>query len=78
MPEKTLDLIEPETSVKILKLTGQRSLRKRILDMGLTPGTKVEVMRRAPLGDPVEFKIKGYNLSLRKKEAQTVLVETVE
>ena len=78
MPEKTLDLIEPETSVKILKLTGQRSLRKRILDMGLTPGTKVEVMRRAPLGDPVEFKIKGYNLSLRKKEAQTVLVETSE
>ncbi|WP_292469876.1 FeoA domain-containing protein [Methanolobus sp.] len=46
--------------------------------MGLTPGTRVEVIRRAPLGDPVEFKLKGYNLSLRKKEAETILVELVE
>jgi len=78
MPEKTLDFIEPETFVKILKVTGQKSSRKRILDMGLTPGTMVEVIRRAPLGDPVEFKLKGYNLSLRKKEAGSVLVEVME
>jgi ferrous iron transport protein A len=78
MQEKTLDFIEPETSVKVLKVTGQKSSRKRILDMGLTPGTRVEVIRRAPLGDPVEFKLKGYNLSLRKKEAETVLVEIIE
>lgn len=78
MPEKTLDFIEPETFVKILKVTGQKNSRKRILDMGLTPGTMVEVIRRAPLGDPVEFKLKGYNLSLRKKEAGSVLVEVME
>ncbi|SFM45255.1 ferrous iron transport protein A [Methanolobus profundi] len=78
MNEKTLDLIEPELSVKVLKVTGQKSSRKRILDMGLTPGTRVDVIRRAPLGDPVEFKLKGYNLSLRKREAETVLVEVVE
>ncbi|MDN5309095.1 MAG: ferrous iron transport protein [Methanolobus sp.] len=77
MPEKTLDLIEPETSVKVLKVMGQKSSRKRILDMGLTPGTRVDVIRRAPLGDPVEFKLKGYNLSLRKKEAEIVLVEII-
>lgn len=78
MNEKTLDFIEPETSVKVLKVTGKKSSRKRILDMGLTPGTRVEVIRRAPLGDPVEFKLKGYNLSLRKKEAENILVELVE
>ncbi len=78
MNKKTLDLIEPEFSVKVLKVTGRKSSRKRILDMGLTPGTLVDVIRRAPLGDPVEFKLKGYNLTLRKKEAETVLVELVE
>ncbi len=78
MNEKTLDFIEPDTSVKVLKVTGQKSSRKRILDMGLTPGTRVDVIRRAPLGDPVEFKLKGYNLSLRKREAETVLVEVLE
>ncbi len=78
MTETTLDFIEPETFVKVLKVTGQKSSRKRILDMGLTPGTRVEVIRRAPLGDPVEFKLKGYNLTLRKKEAETILVEIVE
>ncbi|QLC50914.1 ferrous iron transport protein A [Methanolobus zinderi] len=78
MNEKTLDFIEPDTSVKVLKVAGQKSSRKRILDMGLTPGTRVDVVRRAPLGDPVEFKLKGYNLSLRKREAETVLVEIVE
>lgn len=78
MKEKTLNFIEPETSVKVLKVMGQKSSRKRILDMGLTPGTRVDVIRRAPLGDPVEFKLKGYNLSLRKKEAETVLVEIID
>ena len=78
MKEKTLNFIEPKTSVKVLKVTGNKLSRKRILDMGLTPGTRVEVIRRAPLGDPVEFKLKGYNLCLRKKEAETILVELVE
>lgn len=78
MNEKTLDLIEPETSVRVLKVNGLKSSKRRILDMGLTPGTRVDVIRRAPLGDPVEFKLKGYNLSLRRKEAETILVEIVE
>ncbi|MBN2110715.1 MAG: ferrous iron transport protein A [Methanosarcinaceae archaeon] len=77
MNKRTLDQIEPDNSVKVLKVTGRKSSRKRILDMGLTPGTRVDVIRRAPLGDPVEFRLKGYNLSLRKREAETILVEFV-
>ena len=48
----------------------------RLLEMGLLPGTRVEVVRYAPLGDPVEIRIRGYNLSLRKHEAEQVWVQT--
>jgi len=50
--------------------------RGRLLEMGLLPGTRVEVVRYAPLGDPVEIKVRGYNLSLRKHEAEQVWVQT--
>lgn len=50
--------------------------RGRLLEMGLLPGTRIEVVRYAPLGDPVEIKIRGYNLSLRKHEAEQVWVQT--
>jgi ferrous iron transport protein A len=50
--------------------------RGRLLEMGLLPGTHVEVVRYAPLGDPVEIKVRGYNLSLRKHEAEQVWIQT--
>ena len=49
----------------------------RLLEMGLLPGTRVEVVRYAPLGDPVEIKVRGYNLSLRKHEAEQVWIQPV-
>lgn len=63
---------------KIVRVRGQGPIRRRILDMGLVPGSEVEVIRKAPLGDPVEFRIKGYYLSLRKIEAELVLVQPLE
>jgi len=53
------------------------AIKRRIIDMGAVSGTLVEVIRIAPLGDPIEVKVKGYNLSLRKEEAAAIAVEPV-
>jgi Fe2+ transport system protein FeoA len=60
---------------KVVKVGGDVSLRKRLLDMGIIPGCSVKVERVAPLGDPVEITVRGYSLSLRKKEAGVITVE---
>ncbi|MGD8413512.1 MAG: metal-dependent transcriptional regulator [Candidatus Latescibacterota bacterium] len=70
-----LDQLKPGTKAKIVRLDGAGETRRRIADMGMTPGTLVEVERIAPLGDPMEIKVKGYHLSLRLVEAATVAVE---
>jgi Fe2+ transport system protein FeoA len=67
--------MDPGENGKITKVTGDRSLRRRIMDMGIIKGTEIKVVRRAPLGDPVEFLLKDYHLSLRKNEAENVYVE---
>lgn len=54
---------------------GSKAYRKKLLSMGLTPGVEFEVTRYAPMGDPVEIKVRGFSLSLRKAEAETVLIE---
>jgi ferrous iron transport protein A len=77
-PEITLNLLEPGNKAKVIHLQGRGSARKRILDMGMVPGVEVEVIKKAPLGDPIEFKVKGYNLSLRKTEAELVVVQPIE
>lgn len=59
----------------MLKVAGNGSLRQRILDMGLTKGAEVEVRKVAPLGDPIEVTVRGYELSLRKKEAACIIVQ---
>lgn len=59
----------------IRDLEGDPTLVQRLLEMGLTDGEEVEVVRFAPLGDPMEIRIRGYNLSLRRKEAAAVLVD---
>ena len=60
---------------KIKKIEGNDSLKRKLLDMGLTPGAKIEVIKVAPLGDPVDIKVRGYHLSLRKEEALGISVE---
>lgn len=72
---KTLKDIKPGQSVQVQKLNGQGALKRRIMDMGLTKGTKVHVRKVAPLGDPMEITLRGYELSIRKSEAQHIEVE---
>ena len=60
----------------IVKVNGRRRLRQRLMDMGFVNGAKIQSIRLAPLGDPIEFVIKGYHISLRKNEAENIIIET--
>ena len=71
----TLKEVEVGQSVKVKKLTGQGATKRRIMDMGMTKGVEVFVRKVAPLGDPVEFTVRGYELSLRKADAAMIEVE---
>ena len=71
----TLDRLSPEDRGKISAVNGQGALRRRLLDLGLTPGTGIFVRKVAPLGDPIEINIRGYELTIRKSEAQLVEVD---
>ena len=62
-------------TVKVRKLNGEGAIRRRIMDMGLTKGTSVYVRKVAPLGDPMEIKVRGYELTLRKADAEMIEVE---
>lgn len=73
----TLRSFKPGAKVKVTKLTGEGAVRRRMMDMGMVPGTTVEIERVAPLGDPIEVKVKGYHLSLRKNEAANIFVEEI-
>ena len=61
--------------VKVLKLNGEGPVRRRIMDMGITKGIDVFVRKVAPLGDPIEVTVRGYELSLRKDDAEMIVVE---
>ncbi|NCN64805.1 MAG: ferrous iron transport protein A [Candidatus Altiarchaeum hamiconexum] len=73
--EKTLNELKVGDKTEIVKLKGVGDVKRRLLDMGVVKGTTVEIERVAPLGDPIEIKIKGYNLSLRKEEASKIIVK---
>ena len=62
-------------TVSVVKLHGEGAVRRRIMDMGLTQGTEVYVRKVAPLGDPVEVTVRGYELSIRKEDARMVEVQ---
>ncbi len=72
-----LSELKPKERGTIVRVGGGGPFRRRILDMGVVPGIEVEVVKMAPLGDPVELLIRGYHLSLRKEEAREILVERV-
>lgn len=63
---------------RVVRIAATGELRRRLLDMGVVPGTEVVVAGVAPLGDPIEVKVKGYHLSLRKKEAAAIFVEQLK
>lgn len=62
-------------SAKVVKLTGEGAIKRRIMDMGITKGTELIVRKVAPLGDPIEITVHGYELSLRKADAERIEVE---
>ena len=72
---KTLRDVEIGETVKVVKLHGEGAVKRRIMDMGLTKGTEVYVRKVAPLGDPVEIMVRGYELSIRKADAEMVEVQ---
>ncbi|MCD8205938.1 MAG: ferrous iron transport protein A [Clostridia bacterium] len=62
----------------IIKVNGEGRVRRRLFDMGITPGAEVEMKKKAPFGDPVDYVVRGYNLTLRKAEAACVEVDAEE
>ena len=75
---KTLRDAKIGETVKVKKLTGEGAVKRRIMDMGITKGIEVYVRKVAPLGDPVEVTVRGYELSLRKADAEMILIEEEE
>ncbi len=71
----TLKEAKTGQTVKVAKLLGEGAVKRRIMDMGITKGVEIFVRKVAPLGDPVEVTVRGYELSLRKADAQMVQVE---
>ena len=69
---KTLKEAKVGTTVKVVKLTGEGAVKRRIMDMGITKGVEIYVRKVAPLGDPVEVTFRGYELSLRKNDAEII------
>ena len=72
---KTLKNAAVGATVKVKKLTGNGPVKRRIMDMGITKGVEVYVRKVAPLGDPVEVTVRGYELSLRKADAEMIVIE---
>ncbi|GHV83181.1 iron transporter FeoA [Spirochaetia bacterium] len=73
----TLKDVESGQTVRVTRINGQGALKRRIMDMGITKGTEIFVRKVAPLGDPVEVKVRGYELSLRKADIEIIEVEEI-
>lgn len=71
----TLREVKTGETVKVKKLNGEGPVKRRIMDMGITKGVEVFVRKVAPLGDPIEVKVRGYELSIRKADAEMIEVE---
>ncbi|MDD3224954.1 MAG: ferrous iron transport protein A [Clostridium sp.] len=69
--------VDVKSKAKVLGIMTQSSVRRKIMDMGIVRGTEIYVEGKAPMGDPLEIQVRGYNLSLRKKEAKDILVELI-
>ncbi|MCI9035399.1 MAG: ferrous iron transport protein A [Lachnospiraceae bacterium] len=74
---KTLKELKVGDTARVVKLYGEGAVKRRIMDMGLTKGVDVQIRKVAPLGDPIEVTVRGYELSIRKADAEIIEVETV-
>ena len=74
---KTLRESKVGDTVRVVKLQGEGAVKRRIMDMGLTKGVDVQIRKVAPLGDPIEVTVRGYELSIRKADAEMIEVESV-
>lgn len=72
---KTLRDIKVKETCKVLKLNGEGAVKRRIMDMGITKGVEIYVRKVAPLGDPMELNVRGYELSIRRNDAEMIEVE---
>lgn len=72
---KTLKQVKVGDTVKVVKLHGEGAVKRRIMDMGLTKGVQVYIRKVAPLGDPIEVTVRGYELSIRKADAEMIEIE---
>ncbi len=72
---KTLKQFKTGDTVTVVKLHGEGAVKRRIMDMGITKGVTIKIRKVAPLGDPIEINVRGYELSLRKADAEMIEVE---
>jgi ferrous iron transport protein A len=72
---KSLKEVKKGETVKVIKILGQGPIKRRIMEMGVTVGCEIFVRKLAPLGDPIEVTVRGYELSIRKADAENILVE---
>lgn len=72
-----LNEVKINSKVKVVEIAPQSKVRRRIMDLGIVKGTQILVQGKAPMGDPIEIQIRGYNLSLRKNEARDIIVECI-
>lgn len=75
--KKTLDELTIGEKGTVVRINGEGNIRRRIFDMGLTPGADIYLRKKAPLGDPIEITLRGYELTLRKSEASLVEVDVL-
>lgn len=72
---RTLDQLKPGQTARVRRLSGTGGIRRRLMDMGVVAGSEIEMLKAAPMGDPVEYRLRGYHLSLRKSEASLVEID---
>jgi Fe2+ transport system protein FeoA len=77
LSEKTLAHLPVGVKARVISVGGEGSVARRLMEMGVVPGAPVRVVRVAPLGDPLQIRVRGYHLALRRTEAQTILVSAV-
>jgi Fe2+ transport system protein FeoA len=77
MSSSTLNRLAVGQKGKVLKISAESGIKRRLLDMGIVPGQEIAVEKVAPLGDPVDILVKGYHLTLRRKEASCITVEVL-
>ncbi len=72
----TLDGLSPGTPARVLAIRGEGAVARRLMEMGVVPGAPIRVIKAAPLGDPLEVRVRNYHLALRRSEARTITVVT--